>query len=101
MAKEGIEIEVIDLRTITPLDKETLFRSVEKTSRLVIAHEAVKAFGIGAEISAMVAEEMIDVLDAPILRVGAPYTPVPFNPERLYLPNAGDVVTAVKKVLEY
>jgi pyruvate dehydrogenase E1 component beta subunit len=101
LAKEGIEAEVIDLRTITPLDKETIFKSVEKTTRLVIAHEAVKAFGIGAEISAMVNEEMIDCLDGPILRVGAPYTPIPFNPESLYLPNAQDVVRAVKKVLAY
>ncbi len=101
LAKEGMEAEVIDLRTITPLDKETIFQSVAKTSRLVIAHEAVKAFGVGAEISAMVSEEMIDCLDGPILRVGAPYTPVPFNPESLYLPNAQDIVEAVKKVLEY
>jgi acetoin:2,6-dichlorophenolindophenol oxidoreductase subunit beta len=101
LAKEGIEAEVIDLMTITPLDRETIFKSVEKTSKLVIAHEAVKAFGIGAEISAMVCEEMIDCLDAPILRVGAPYTPVPFSPERFYLPNAEDVIKAVKKVVEY
>ncbi len=101
LAKEGIEAEVIDLMTITPLDRETIFKSVEKTSKLVIAHEAVKAFGIGAEISAMVCEEMIDCLDGPILRVGAPYTPVPFSPERFYLPNAEDVIQAVKKVLEY
>ena len=101
LAREGIEIEVIDLRTITPLDRETIFRSVEKTSRLIIAHEAVKAFGIGAEISAMVSEEMIDCLDAPILRVGAPFAPVPFNLERAYLPNGGDVIHAVKKVLAY
>jgi len=101
LAKEGIEAEVIDLMTITPLDRETIFKSVEKTSKLVIAHEAVKAFGIGAEISAMVCEEMVDCLDGPILRVGAPYTPVPFSPERFYLPNAEDVIQAVKKVLEY
>jgi pyruvate dehydrogenase E1 component beta subunit len=101
LAKEGIEAEVIDLMTITPLDKEAIFKSVEKTSKLVIAHEAVKAFGIGAEISAMVCEEMIDCLDGPILRVGAPYTPVPFSPERFYLPNAEDVIQAVRKVLEY
>ena len=101
LAKEGIEAEVIDLMTISPLDQETIFKSVEKTSRLVIAHEAVKAFGIGAEISAMVCEEMVDCLDAPIVRVGAPYTPVPFSPERFYLPNAEDVIKAVKKVVEY
>ena len=101
LSNEGIEVEVIDLRTISPLDKETIFTSVEKTSRLVVAHEAVKAFGIGAEISAMVCEEMIDCLDAPILRVGAPFVPVPFNLENFYLPNSGDVVKAVKKVIEF
>ncbi|MEI9479490.1 MAG: transketolase C-terminal domain-containing protein, partial [Deltaproteobacteria bacterium] len=101
LSNEGIDIEVIDLRTINPLDKETIFDSVEKTSRLVVAHEAVKAFGFGAEISAMVSEEMLDYLDAPILRVGAPFVPVPFNLENFYLPNSGDVVKAVKKVMEY
>lgn len=101
LSEEGIEVEVIDLRTISPLDKETIFQSVEKTSRLVVAHEAVKAFGVGAEIAAMVAEEMIDCLDAPILRVGAPFTPVPFNLESFYLPNAEDVIKAVKKALAY
>jgi acetoin:2,6-dichlorophenolindophenol oxidoreductase subunit beta len=101
LAKEGIEVEVVDLRTITPLDKETIRQSVTKTTRLVVAHEAVKNFGIGAEIAAMVAEEMIDCLDGPILRVGAPYTPVPFHPENLYLPNADDVIQAVKKVVAY
>ena len=101
LSNEGIEVEVIDLRTISPLDKETIFRSVEKTSKLVVAHEAVKTFGIGAEIAAMVCEEMIDCLDAPVLRVGAPFVPVPFNLESFYLPNSGDVVKAVKKVMEY
>lgn len=101
LSKEGIDIEVIDLRTVSPLDKETIFRSVEKTSKLVIAHEAVKAFGIGAEIAAMVGEEMIDCLDGPLIRVGAPYTPIPYNLEGAYLPNSGDVTTAVRKVLEY
>lgn len=101
LSEGGIDVEVIDLRTISPLDQETIFRSVEKTSKLVIAHEAVKAFGIGAEISAMVCEEMIDRLSAPIIRVGAPFVPVPFNLEKAYLPDPDDVVGAVKKVMEY
>ncbi len=101
LSNEGIDVEVIDLRTINPLDKEAIFKSVEKTSKLVIAHEAVKTFGIGAEIAAMVCEEMIDCLDAPVLRVGAPFVPVPFNLEKFYLPNSEDVVKAVKKVMEY
>ena len=101
LAAHGIDVEVIDLRSISPLDRQAIFSSVEKTSRLVIAHEAVKSFGIGAEISAMVSEEMIDVLDAPILRVGAPFSPVPFSQEREYLPNAADIVRAVEKVMNY
>jgi len=101
LSGEGIDVEVVDLRTISPLDRETIFSSVEKTSKLVIAHEAVKEFGIGAEISAMVCEEMLDHLSAPIARVGAPFVPVPFNLEKLYLPNSDDVVKAVKKIMEY
>jgi acetoin:2,6-dichlorophenolindophenol oxidoreductase subunit beta len=101
LAEKGIDVEVVDLRTISPLDKETIFASVEKTAKLVVAHEAVKAFGIGAEIAAMVAEEMIDRLDAPVVRVGAPFVPVPFNLEKEYLPAAADIVTAVEKVMAY
>jgi pyruvate dehydrogenase E1 component beta subunit len=78
LEKEGISVECIDLRTISPLDKETILLSAAKTSRLAIAHEAVKQGGVGAEISAIVAEEGIDYLDAPIVRIGAPFTPVPF-----------------------
>ncbi len=99
LAGQGIDVEVVDLRSLSPLDKDTIFRSVEKTSRLVVAHEAVKSFGIGAEIAAMVSEEMIDVLDAPILRVGAPFSPVPFAQEAEFLPGAADVVRAVEKVM--
>lgn len=101
LSNEGIDVEVIDLRTVSPLDKETIFSSVAKTARLVVAHEAVKAFGIGAEISALVTEEMMDSLDAPVLRVGAPFVPVPFNLEHVYMPNSDDVVKAVKRVVEY
>lgn len=101
LAGQGTDAEVIDLRSLTPLDKDAIFKSVEKTSRLVIAHEAVKSFGIGAEIAAMISEEMIDVLDAPIARVGAPFSPVPFSQEGDYLPNASDIVRAVEKVMTY
>jgi pyruvate dehydrogenase E1 component beta subunit len=97
----GIDVEVIDLRTISPLDKETIFQSVEKTSKLVVAHEAVKTFGVGAEVAAMVCEEMIDRLSAPVARIGAPFVPAPFNLENLYLPNSDDVVKAVRKVMAY
>jgi pyruvate dehydrogenase E1 component beta subunit len=100
LAKENINIEVIDLLTVSPWDKETVFRSVVKTHRLVIAHEAVKSFGMGAEISAAVCEEIMDELDAPIMRVGAPFVPVPFSLEKAYLPDSDDIIAAVKKTLE-
>ena len=97
---EGLDIEVIDLITISPWDRETVFNSVAKTHRLVVTHEAVKQCGIGAEISAVVAEEIMDELDAPIQRLGAPFVPVPFSLEHAYLPNADDVVNAVKNTME-
>ena len=95
---DGIKAEVIDLRTISPIDKETIFNSVAKTKRLLIVHEAVKQGGVGAEIAAMVAEEMIDYLDAPIKRLGAPFVPVPFSPalEQLVKTTAADVENAVR-----
>lgn len=101
LSDRGIDAEVIDLRSVSPIDRDTIFASVAKTSRLVVAHEAVKTAGIGAEISAMVAEEMIDCLDGPVVRVGAPFAPVPFGLEREYLPNESDVVAAVEKVMAY
>lgn len=78
--KKGIRAEVIDLRTLVPYDKETILESVKKTHRLVIIHEAVKQGGVGSEIAAFVAENAIEYLDAPIMRFGAPFTPVPFSP---------------------
>jgi len=78
LEKEGISAELIDLRTISPIDKDTILESVAKTGKLVIVHEAVKQGGVGGEISAIIAEEGLDYLDAPILRIGAPFTPIPF-----------------------
>ena len=100
LAAEGIQAEVIDLRTISPIDKETIFESVRKTKRLVIVHEAVKQGGVGAEISALVAEEMIDWLDAPIRRIGAPFVPVPFSPplEQLVKISADHIAKTVKEI---
>lgn len=100
LSEQGIEIEVIDLRSISPWDRETVFNSIGKTHRLVIAHEAVKQCGIGAEIAASVAEEIMDELDASIERVGAPFVPMPFNLEHIYLPNTQDVISAVQKTME-
>ena len=100
LAAEGVQAEVIDLRTISPIDKETIFESVRKTKRLVIVHEAVKQGGVGAEISALVAEEMIDWLDAPIRRIGAPFVPVPFSPplEQLVKISADHIAKTVKEI---
>jgi len=100
LAKEGINVEVIDLRTIQPWDRETVFTSVAKTHRLVVAHEAVKQFGFGAEIAAAVAEEILDELDAPIGRVGAPFVPASYSLEKFYVPNADAVKKAVMSTLE-
>lgn len=93
----NISAEVIDLRSIQPWDKDCVFSSLAKTHRLVVAHEAVKNFGFGAEISATIAEEMMCELDAPIERVGAPFVPIPFNLEKAYVPNAEMIFAAVKK----
>jgi len=98
LAQEGIEAEVIDPRTLVPFDKETLYKSIEKTGRLVIVHEAVKQGGFGGEIAAMVAEECFDFLDAPIKRVAAPFAPIPFasNLEAEYIPDEAKIIAAVK-----
>jgi pyruvate dehydrogenase E1 component beta subunit len=101
LASEGVEAEVIDPRTLVPLDLETIVRSVEKTNRLVIAHEAVEHGGFGAEILAEVQAVAFDHLDGPIERVGAPFVPVPLSPplEDAYLPGADDVYSAVRASL--
>lgn len=80
LEKQGIHAEVIDLRTLVPYDKEAILQSVKKTHRLAIIHEAVKQGGVGSEIAAFVAENALEYLDAPIMRFGAPFTPVPFSP---------------------
>ncbi|TFZ41135.1 alpha-ketoacid dehydrogenase subunit beta [Soehngenia longivitae] len=100
LAKEGIEVEVIDPRTLFPFDKETLFNSVEKTNKLIIVTEENKRGSFAGEISAIVAEECFDNLDAPIIRVCSVNSPVPFSPvlEDYYVPNAGDIVKAAKKM---
>jgi len=99
--KEGLSIEVIDPRTLKPLDKETIFSSVEKTGRLIVADEDWLLCSIASEISAMVAEEMITYLDAPIIRIGAPDTPCPFSPplEKAYIPGERQIREAIKKIM--
>lgn len=102
LSKEGIDLEVIDPRTLWPLDKETIINSVKKTGRLVTVHEAIKRFGFGAEIAAMIAEsDAFDYLDAPVQRVAAPEVPVPFSKklEDLFLPDEQRVVDACRRTL--
>jgi len=102
LAKEGIEVEVIDPRTLVPLDLEAIVESVSRTHRLVVAHEADAHGGFGAEVVAQVQVAAFDELDAPIARVGAPFAPVPFSPplEDAYLPSRTEVAAAVRAVLE-
>ena len=92
---------MIDPRTLVPLDLEAIVESVERTGRLVVAHEAVEHGGFGAEIAAQVQRAAFDYLDAPIERVGAPFAPIPLSPplEDAYLPGANDVVVAVRAML--
>jgi 2-oxoisovalerate dehydrogenase E1 component len=99
-ADEGISVEVIDLRTVAPLDMAPILDSVHKTSRLLIAHEAVVPFGIGAEIAAVVAREAFWDLDAPIERVGAAPTPPPYAPEleQAWLPDRDTIAEAIRKL---
>ena len=100
VAGEGLSVEVIDLRTVAPLDMAPVLESVHKTSRLLIAHEAVVPFGIGAEIAATVAREGFWDLDAPIVRVGAAATPPPYAPnlEKAWLPDRVDIATALRQL---
>jgi acetoin:2,6-dichlorophenolindophenol oxidoreductase subunit beta len=101
LAKEGISAELIDLRTISPWDRETVLASVAKTGRAVIAHEAVKQFGVGAEIAAVLQDELFGVLKAPVKRLGAPFTSVPFSQvlEQAFLVSSADIVAAAKATL--
>jgi pyruvate dehydrogenase E1 component beta subunit len=101
LAADGIEVEVIDPRTLVPLDLEAILESVARTHRLVVAHEAVRTGGFGAELAAQVQEAAFDELDGPIERVGAPYAPIPFSPplEDAYLPGRAEVVAAVRRAL--
>jgi len=103
LAKEGIEAEVIDLRTLLPLDSATILNSVKKTNRLLIVHEDTRTGGIAGEIAAIVCEEAFDQLDAPISRVTALDTPVPYSPplEERFLPNAEKVVAAARELAKY
>ncbi len=103
LAKEGVEVEVIDLRTLLPFDRAAIFASVEKTSRALIVHEDVKTLGIGAEISAVLMEERFDRLDAPVMRVTYPDTHPPFSHilEAANLPDADTIAGALRTLAAY
>ena len=99
-AADGIGVEVIDLRSLYPLDKELIGESIAKTHKAIVITEEVKRGGFGGEISAIIGEEFFDYLDAPVIRIGALDTPVPFAPnlEQYYIPNAQDILVAAKKM---
>ena len=101
LEQAGISAEVIDIRTLQPLDLKTIVESVKRTSRLIVASDDVKTGGVGAEISASVSENAFGYLDAPIARIACPDTPIPFSPslEQLYIPNADRIVETAKTII--
>lgn len=103
LAKEGAEIEIVDLRTLLPLDKETVFKSVKKTNKAVLLHEDRRTAGIGAEIAALISEEAFEYLDGPLIRITAPDTHVPFSPplEEAYLPQTEGILEKTRWLLAY
>ncbi len=103
MGQQETEVELVDLRTLYPLDTDTILASVKKTGKVLIVHEAPQACGIGAEIAAVVAQEAFRYLDAPVLRLTAPHTPVPFSAplEDYYLPNAAKIAATLKDLTSY
>lgn len=101
LADEGINCEIIDPRTVQPLDTDIIVESAKKTNRVVVVHEAVRFGGLGAEIAAQVQEEAFDYLDAPVARVAAPFSPIPFSPglEGHYVPNAKRIAAGIRETL--
>jgi 2-oxoisovalerate dehydrogenase E1 component beta subunit len=101
--EDEISVEIVDLRTIIPWDREAVLRSVEKTSKVVVLHEDTHTGGFGAEIAATIAEQAFEQLDAPVKRITAPDTPVPFAPplEKWFIPQVEDVVAGLKDIAEY
>jgi 2-oxoisovalerate dehydrogenase E1 component beta subunit len=103
LAKEGIELEILDLRTLLPLDNAAIAATVEKTNRVIILHEDTKTGGIAGEIAAIINEEAFDALDAPIARIASLDSPVPFSPplEKAFLPKVEDVVRDARRLVAY
>jgi 2-oxoisovalerate dehydrogenase E1 component beta subunit len=103
LAKEGFEVEVLDLRTLIPWDKERVLEGVQRCSKVLVLHEDTRTGGFGAEIAATIAEEAFEHLDAPVMRLAAPDTPVPFSPplEKAFIPQVEDVVNALRDLAAY
>jgi len=101
VAKDGVDCEVIDLRTLWPLDLDTIVESVKKTGRLVVVHEAPRTGGFGGEIAATIAERAIDSLRAPILRVTGFDTPFPYTLEHVYMPDPKRTLAAIERSFNY
>ena len=103
LAKEGFEVEVLDLRTLIPWDKERVLEGVQRCSKVLVLHEDTRTGGFGAEIAATIAEEAFEHLDAPVMRLAAPDTPVPFSPplEKAFIPQVEDVVSALRELAAY
>jgi acetoin:2,6-dichlorophenolindophenol oxidoreductase subunit beta len=101
LSADGIEVELIDPRTLQPFDMTTVVESVRRTNRALVVHEAVRFGGLGAEIAAQIQEDAFDYLDAPVFRLAAPFAPVPFSPvlEQAYVPNAARIVEGVRQLL--
>ncbi len=103
LAEDGVEVEVVDLRSLVPFDEETVLTSVARTGKAVVLHEAPRTGGFGAEIAATIAEKAFEYLEAPIVRVTAPDTPVPYSPplEDYYLPGKNDLLEITRRLLDY
>jgi pyruvate/2-oxoglutarate/acetoin dehydrogenase E1 component len=102
MEREGVSVEVVDPRTLLPLDEEIILKSVEKTGKAVIVHEAPTFGGFGGEIAALLADKGFDCLDGPVKRVGGLFCPIPFSPtmEQVYLPSVDRIIQAVHELIE-
>ena len=103
LEQDGVSVEILDLRTIIPWDKQAVLESAQKTSKVLVLHEDTRTGGFGGEIAATIAEEAFEHLDAPIKRLAAPDTPVPFSPplEKAFIPQVDDVVAGLRELAEY
>ena len=103
LESDGVSVEIVDLRTVMPWDKAAVLESVRKTSKVLVLHEDTRTGGFGGEIAATIGEEAFEDLDAPVKRLAAPDTPVPFSPalEKAYIPQVEDVTGALRELAEY